>query len=339
LEFFDASTSRSVTAAADVHRISESATTHRRLRAWTALEGTKMLRTTRPSSLAAAFSLLIFMPAATLAGDAATMKGSSHPHQVLGTVLAAQPAEIKARYASRRPAETLSFFEVQPGDIVIETLPGGGWYSGILHPYLGASGKLIGAHYPRGLYERFGWDQERLQSAVDRDAGWPKATVSKAVAKGSEIDSFTLTEMPDRLNGTASKVLFIRSLHNLNRFGKEAGYLDKVLAEAYRVLKPGGIAGVVQHRAPESASEKWADGSNGYLKQSTVIAAFEAVGFKLVEASEINANPNDRPAETDNVWRLPPSLRGVEKNSAKWQEFTNIGESDRMTLKFVKPPQ
>lgn len=220
-----------------------------------------------------------------------------------------------------------------------ETLPGGGWYSGIIYPYLGESGKLIGAHYPRDLFERFGWDKERLQGMLDRDAGWSKATASKAVAKGGDIDSFTLTEMPDRLNGTASKVLFIRSLHNLNRFGKEAAYLDKVLAEAYRVLKPGGIAGVVQHRAPESASDKWADGTNGYLKQSIVIAAFEAAGFKLVEASEINANPKDRPAETDNVWRLPPSLRGVEENSAKWQEFTSIGESDRMTLKFVKTSQ
>jgi predicted methyltransferase len=279
------------------------------------------------------------MPAVTLAGDAVTMKGASHPNQALSTVLAAQPAEIKDRYAPRRPAETLSFFEVWPGDIVIETLPGGGWYSGILHPYLGESGKLIGAHYPRGLYERFGWDQERLQGALDRDAGWSKATASKAVAKGGDVESFTLTAMPDRLYGTASKVLFIRSLHNLNRFGKEAAYLDKVLAEAYRALKPGGIAGVVQHRAPEPASDKWADGSNGYLKQSMVIAAFEAAGFNLVEASELNANPNDRPTEADNVWRLPPSLRGVEKNSVKWQEFQNIGESDRMTLKFVKPAQ
>lgn len=298
-----------------------------------------MLRTTRLSYLAGTFSLLITMPAVALAGDPPATKAASHPNQALATVLAAQPAEIKARYASRRPVETLNFFEVQPGDTVIEALPGGGWYSGILHPYLGESGKLIGAHYPLGLYERFGWDQERLQTALHRDAGWPKATASKAVATGGEIDSFTLTEINDSLNGTVSKALFIRSLHNLNRFGKEAGYLDKVLAEAYRALKPGGIAGVVQHRAPESASAKWADGSNGYLKQSMVIVAFEAAGFKLVEASEMNANLNDRPAETDNVWRLPPSLKGVEKNSAKSQEFTNIGESDRMTLKFVKPLQ
>jgi predicted methyltransferase len=303
------------------------------------LEGTKMLRLTCLFSLTAAFGLLITMSAATLADDLPATKEASQSNAALATVLSAQPAEIKARYASRRPAETLSFFEVRPGDVVIETLPGGGWYSGIIHPYLGESGILIGAHYPRDLFERFGWDKDRLQGVLDRDAGWAKATASEAIAKSGDIDSFTLTEMPDRLDGTASKVLFVRSLHNLNRFGKDAAYLDKALKEAYRALKPGGIAGVVQHRAPESASDKWADGSNGYLKQSMVIAAFEAAGFKLVEASEMNANPSDRPTEADNVWRLPPSLRGVEKNSAKWQEFTSIGESDRMTLKFVKPAQ
>lgn len=296
-----------------------------------------MLRATRLSSLATAFSLLIAMSAATLAGDAPAAKEAIQVNEALAAVLAAQPADIKTCYAARHPAETLSFFEVQQGDTVIETLPAGGWYSGIIYPYLGTSGKLIGAHYPLSLFERFGWDKDRLKGALDRDANWPKETVSKAISKGGEVDSFNLSEMPDRINGTVNKFLFIRSLHNLNRFGKEAGYLDKALAEAYRALKPGGIAGVVQHRAPETASDKWADGSNGYLKQSMVIAAFEAAGFKLVEASEINANPKDRPAETDNVWRLPPSLRGAEENSAKWQEHKNIGELDRMTLKFVKP--
>lgn len=279
----------------------------------------------RISCAAAALTLLVAMPAASSANDA------------LATVLAAQTDEIKARYDARRPAGTLSLFDVKPGDVVIETLPGGGWYSGIIHPYLGASGKLIGAQYPLGVFERFGWDKERVQSMVDRDAGWAKATVSKAVSKGGEVESFKISEMPERFKGTADKVLFIRSLHNLNRFNKDAGYLDKALAEAFAALKPGGIAGVVQHRAPETASDAWADGSNGYLKQSKVIAAFEAAGFKLVEASELNANPKDRPTEADNVWRLPPSLRGVEETSAKWQELKAIGESDRMTLKFAKP--
>lgn len=296
-----------------------------------------MYRIRRLSSLTAALCFAVVAPAATLAGDAAAMKDSANANAALATVLAAQPDEVKDRYAARRPAETLNFFEIKEGDVVIETLPGGGWYSGILYPYLGERGKLIGAQYPAGLFARFGWDEERLKSVLERNAAWPKKTASQAAAKGGEIDSYTMTEMPDRLNGVADKVLFIRSLHNLGRFNKDADYLDTALREAFRSLKPGGIAGVVQHRAPETASDAWADGKNGYLKQSKLIAAFEAAGFKLVQAQEFNANPKDRPTEEDSVWRLPPTLRGVEENSAKWRENKDIGESDRMTLKFVKP--
>lgn len=297
-----------------------------------------MLQSIRLYSLAAAISLVFAAPLVAIAADAPTAK-DVQVNEALAAVLAAQPAEIKERYAARNPGETLTFFDVKQGGVVIETLPGAGWYSGILHPYLGEQGKLIGAHYPLGVIERFGFDKDRLQSMLDRNANWPKATLTKAVSKGGEIDSFNMTEMPERLNGVADNVLFIRSLHNLSRFNKDGSYLDKAIAEAFRALKPGGIVGVEQHRAPETASDTWADGSNGYLKQSKVIAAFEAAGFKLVAASEINANPKDRPTETDNVWRLPPSLRGLEPNSDKWRANKEIGESDRMTLKFMKSAQ
>lgn len=296
-----------------------------------------MLSKSRIPCLAAALGLALAVPTALVIAGARPAQAEAQTSEALAGVLAAQPDDIKARYGARRPAETLTFFEVKPGDTVIETLPGGGWYSGILYPYLGDKGKLIGAHYPLGVFERFGWDKERLQKTLDRDAGWAKATVSKASAKGGDVDAYNLTEMPERLNGTVDKILFIRSLHNLSRFNKDTGYLEKAIAESFRALKPGGIAGVVQHRAPESASDTWADGSAGYLKQSKVIAAFEAAGFKLVEASEINANAKDKPAEKDNVWRLPPSLRGAEENSDQWRANKEIGESDRMTLKFVKP--
>ena len=146
-----------------------------------------MLPTRQISAIAAALCLLITLPAAARAADPEVSKPASQAEDVLATVLAAQPEEIKARYAFRRPAETLAFFEVQPGDTVIETLPGGGWYSGILYPYLGEGGKLIGAHYPLSLFERFGWDKERLQNVLARDAGWQKSTASKAGAKGGLI--------------------------------------------------------------------------------------------------------------------------------------------------------
>lgn len=296
-----------------------------------------MPRNIRLSSVAAAFTLALAAPFAAMTTTAPPALAEAQVNEALAAVLAAQPDDIKARYGARRPAETLALFEVKPGDTVIETLPGGGWYSGILYPYLGANGKLIGAHYPTSLFEKFGWDKERLQKTLDRDAGWAKATADKATAKGGTVEAFNLTEMPESLYGTVDKVLFIRSLHNLSRFNAGTGYLEKAIAQTFSALKPGGIVGVVQHRAPEAASDTWAEGSAGYLKQSKVIAAFEAAGFKLVEASEINANAKDKPTEKDNVWRLPPSLRGAEENSDQWRANKEIGESDRMTLKFVKP--
>lgn len=283
-------------------------------------------------SLVTAVLLAAAVSHVVLAEDAKTAK-----NEHLAMVLAAQPSEIKERYAARNPIETLTFFEVKKGDTIIETLPGGGWYSRILYPYLGETGKLIGANYPRSTFERFGWDEKRVQSLLDRHKNWPKTIAGSSVAKGGDIEIYTMTEMPDHFNGIADKVLFIRSLHNINRFDKETGHLNIVLAEAFRSLKPGGIAGVVQHRAPKTASDGWANGSKGYLKQSYVITAFETAGFKFAGAREFNANPKDRPSGKDIVWRLPPTLRGSEKNTAKWNEYNAIGESDRMTLKFIKP--
>lgn len=291
------------------------------------------------SSLTVACCFAIMAPVAALCETEKPSNSESGAGELLATVLAAQPADIKTRYTSRHPAETMTFCQVREGDTVIETLPGRGWYSRILYAYLGNAGKLIAAHYPRGVFERFGWDEKRIQSLVDRDASWSKNLISETAVKGSATDSYTITKMPDRFVGIADKVLFIRSLHNLSRFNKETGYLNNALAEAFRSLKPGGVACVVQHRASETASNNWADGSNGYLKQSSVVSAFEAAGFKFEKAGEINANPKDRPSKSDSVWRLPPTLRGVKENTAKWREYSEVGESDRMTLKFVKPSE
>lgn len=266
-----------------------------------------------------------------------TPAASAASNETLAKILAAQSDETKARYGARHPAETLSFCEVKPGNTVIEALPGGGWYSRILHPYLGTSGQLIGAQYPASLFKRFGWDEKRLQSVLDRDKGWAGAIQTNPVAEGNTVEAYSMTEMPERLVGKADNVLFIRALHNLKRFDADAGYLKTTLAEVFRSLKPGGIACVVQHQAPETASAKWSDGSAGYLKKSDVVSAFEGAGFKLAAESDINVNPKDKPTENDVVWRLAPNFRGVEKNSAEWQALNDIGESTRMTLKFVKP--
>lgn len=289
-------------------------------------------------SLAGTVFLATAAPLAAQAEQAAPSASEAVSDKRLAEILAAQPGETKTRYGARRPAETLRFCQIQEGDTVIETLPGGGWYSRILYPYLGKNGRLTGANYPLSMFKRFGWDEARVQSVVERDKGWPKLVATDPVSEGGTIDSYTITEMPDGMDGSADKVLFIRSLHNLSRFDSEAGYLKTALAEAFRSLKPGGVACVVQHQAAEDAPDTWADGTNGYLKQSRVVAAFEAAGFKFAEASDLHVNPKDRPTESESVWRLPPNLRGVEENSAQWRAYKDIGESTRMTMKFVKPP-
>ncbi|MHA7899149.1 MAG: class I SAM-dependent methyltransferase [Henriciella sp.] len=256
----------------------------------------------------------------------------------LAAVLAAQPDEVQARYDARNPAETMAFFGIKPGMTVAEALPGGGWYSKILLAYLGEEGTLIGAHYPDDLWPQFGFGDEWTAQRVEATANWPTQAAEWAVPGAGNIASTTLTNMPDAATGQVDAVLFIRALHNLNRFtSEETDYMGDTLAETYRVLKPGGIVGVVQHSGPETNSDEWADGSNGYLKESAVIAAFEAAGFELAGSSDVNANPADVPTEEEFVWRLPPSTASTEEGTPERAAVEAIGESNRMTLKFRKP--
>jgi len=256
----------------------------------------------------------------------------------LAAILAAQPDEVQARYGARNPAETLAFFGIEPGMVVAEALPGGGWYSKILLPYLGEDGVLVGAHYPDDLWGRFGFGDEWTATRIEGSANWPTQAAEWGIEGGAKIKSVQLTKMPAEADGKLDAILFIRALHNLNRFTTdETKYMGDTLAEAYRVLKPGGIVGVVQHRAPDGNSDEWANGSAGYLKEAAVIASFEAAGFELVDSSALNANANDVPTEEEFVWRLPPTFAASEEDSAEQAAFEAIGESYRMTLKFRKP--
>jgi predicted methyltransferase len=139
------------------------------------------------------------------------------------------------------------------------------------------------------------------------------------------------------MKGTADAVLMFRALHHFSRFEGDGGYFTAALKDTFDVLKPGGIVGVEQHRAPAGNPDAWANGDNGYLKQAAVIAKFEAAGFELVAASELNANARDQPTDKDMVWRLPPTLATSQGNAALKAEMEAIGESDRMTLLFRKP--
>lgn len=223
------------------------------------------------------------------------------------------PANV-ARDKYRHPAETLAFFGVKPGDTVVELWPGGGWYTEVLAPYLANGGKLV-AVPPAGTYDK------RIR---DKIGGNP-------VYGAVEIATFNAGQPTSIAPASADVVLTFRNVHSW--LDEKAPIADQVFAEAFRVLKPGGTLGVVEHRLPEEAEDA-RQLTSGYVKVSTVRRLAEKAGFQFVGASEINANPKDTKDHPEGVWTLPPGLQLGDKDREK---YLAIGESDRMTLKFVKP--
>ena len=205
-----------------------------------------------------------------------------------------QPEEAKARYEYRNPKETLDFFKIKEGMTVVEALPGGGWYSKILLPVLGAEGKLVGADYAQSMWGNFQFmTPERIEEKKTWVTTWTEEANGWRAEGDASVNAFKFEELSEDLKGTADAVLFIRALHNLNRYEAKGGYFTKALADTHAVLKEGGLVGVVQHQALEDRPDEWADGSNGYLKKSKVIEMFESNGFKLVDQSSVNQNDKD----------------------------------------------
>ena len=233
----------------------------------------------------------------------------------------ARPADEKARDEYRHPYETLTFFGIEPDMTVVELAPGGGWYTEILAPYLRDEGKLIGAHVDLESEELPDFYRDIYAAWTDRISDTERFGDVEIVA----FDPPRRTELGEP--GSADMVVSFRSTHGWQR----SGAFDSVLQAANEVLERGGVLGIVQHRLPESAD---GDEYTGYVKQSWVVAKAEANGFRLVDASEINANPADTADHPEGVWSLPPSLRNVPEEEREAQ--MEIGESDRMTLKFVK---
>jgi predicted methyltransferase len=267
--------------------------------------------------------------------DSATIETSDNR---LTAVLATQPDTVKARYKYRHPQGTLEFIGVAPGMVVVEVLPGGGWYSKILLPFLGKDGQLIGADYALDMYPKFNfYDDEYLAAKNTWISDWTAEAESWRDDDSASVSAFVLGSMSKQLAGTADAVLFIRALHNLNRFEDDGGYLTAALDDAYQALKPGGIVGVVQHRSSSQMPDEWANGSNGYLKERFLISRMEAAGFEFLAGSGVNANDRDQPSEEDFVWRLPPTLAGSNDDPERRAAMEAIGESNRMTLKFQKP--
>ena len=266
--------------------------------------------------------------------DAPAAAPTTQPDSVsLTTILDNQPEAVRARYEFRNPAETLAFFGIEPGMAVGEALPGGGWYTKILLPYLGDEGRLVGVDYSLELWPNFGFASEEF---VENKKSWPETWVADArewTDADVDIDAYTFATLP--ADQSLDAFLFIRALHNLNRF-EDGRFMTEALQSVHGALKPGGMVGVVQHEAPADADADWANGTNGYLKRADVVAAFEAAGFELAGSSDVNANPADMPTSDDSVWRLKPSRRSEEGNEALRAQLDAIGESNRMTLLFRK---
>ena len=256
----------------------------------------------------------------------------------LATILAAQDEKAKARYAARNPQETLEFLGITPGMTVVEVLPGGGWYSKILVPYLGNEGHLVGVDYSLKMWPEFGGfaNAEFIENKKTWAAEWVEGAQEWRAGSEGVISAFTFGGRDTAMDGQADAVLFIRAMHNLSRFEEKGGYMTEALADTYALLKPGGIVGVVQHQGPEGNTDEWAVGSNGYLKKSDVIAKFTAAGFELVKESAVNENSNDVPTNEEIVWRLPPNLATSREDADLKAKMEAIGESNRMTLLFKK---
>ena len=229
-----------------------------------------------------------------------------------------------ARNQYRHPADTLAFFGLKADMTVVEIWPGGGWYSEILAPVL----KDHGQYYAAGF-----------SLIAERTPDWRKNYQRKFEEKlkqNPEVYGKTIVtdlSIPERTEiapaGTADLVLTFRNVHNWMK----GEYAQDVFNSMYTALKSGGILGVVEHRAkPNTSVEDMI--TSGYVTEAHVIKLANAAGFKLDAKSEVNANAKDSSQHPKGVWTLPPSLRLGEKDQAK---YLAIGESDRMTLKFVKP--
>lgn len=225
----------------------------------------------------------------------------------------------KTRDTYRHPAETLGYFGITPGMTVVEVSPAGGWYTEILAPYLNAKGHYIGAHNDPAGSANAAAGVQRFKDKLASNSAYSTAKVS-AFGKGS----YGIAPA-----GSADAVLTFRNVHNWHM----AGFDGDAFKAFYTALKPGGILGIEEHRLPEDKSDELMK-SSGYMKVSYVRKLAEAAGFKFIGSSEINANSKDTKDYPKGVWTLPPNYAEGDKDKAK---YTAIGESDRMTLKFIKP--
>ncbi len=251
-------------------------------------------------------------PLASAQAPAGLEKWLSAPHRTDRNV---------ARDPHRHPLETLAFFGVRADSTVVEILPGSaGYYMELLAPFLKEKGRYIAANRDELAPPNYLADHQKLLDRLKAEpALYGRVVVTKFNADRHEVAP----------PGSADFVLTFRNLHNwLDR-----NELDGALRAFHRALKPGGVLGVVDHRGRTDLTQE-AQMKTGYVREDVAIALIEKAGFRFAGASEVNANSKDTKDHPEGVWTLPPSYRLKDKDRAK---YAAIGESDRFTLKFVKP--
>ena len=277
----------------------------------------------RSLAFAAAFAI-----AAAVAAPAAANQDKALTAAIAGPQRA---ADHVARDAARHPSETLAFWGVKPSQTIIEISPGSGYWTEILAPYA----KATGGTYVAGVADLA---NPKLSEGARKGRANFEAKYADAAKFGNvSYVGFGAVSGPLGAPASADMVITARNIHN---WMWQPGMLDKAMADFHAVLKPGGVLAVEEHRADPTRPQV-PDARDGYVATDTVIAAAQKAGFKLAARSEINANPKDTKDHPFGVWTLPPSRQSSKSGEAADPAFDRakydaIGESDRMTLRFVK---
>jgi predicted methyltransferase len=263
--------------------------------------------------------LLVLLLAGSFLSSQVAAKSNSLHQAIAGNQ---RSAEHKQRDKYRHPRQTLEFFEVKDNMTVVEVWPGEGWYTEILAPYLKDHGKLYAAHFSADADQPY--FKKNLHAFVEKIKSRPKVY--------GKI-KLTVLQPPKFLQiapeASADRVLTFRNVHNWMKNDQAAAVFNAM----YKALKPGGILGVVEHRN-STLKPQDPKAESGYVTEDYVIALARNAGFEFLGKTEINANSKDTKDYPEGVWTLPPALKLKDKDRKK---YLAIGESDRMTIKFIKP--
>src|ERR1700760_777148 len=267
--------------------------------------------------------LLLVASTLLLAASCSTTSTRETTAAALDNILAGsqRSAENSARDHYRHPKETLLFFGIRPEMKVLEVWPEPGWYTEVIAPLVREHGKYFAAVIAPDPDSKYvtGRLSDYQQKLTSKPEFYGAVQVVTLPTDGSDV-------VPA---GTLDMVVTFRNIHNWMA-QDSAG---RVFATLYRALKPGGVLGVVEHRG-NAANPQDPKAKSGYVNEDYAIRLIEGQGFRLVGESQVNANARDTKDYEQGVWTLPPTYRLGDKDR---QKYTDIGESDRFTLKFVKP--